>query len=80
MSYFTSSGDALSKAIKLVDDVKLEEDNCNNKKYALEIAKMREKVEKLRDHIAEAKGDHVFIETEWINKDLIICPKDPRNI
>jgi hypothetical protein len=89
--YFITSGDAIQKSFKLRDDLRIYILDIRrnvrhvDKRYA-KIAKVFEAkclkamamIRRMIKDIYKARGDAVFMETEWLDGKIICCPKNPR--
>jgi hypothetical protein len=84
-NYFITSGDAIQKTLQLIKDYEklcaakpADANKAKYYEYILELANQMENARTLLSLLYKAKGDNIFLETEWCLHKLYVLPKNPR--
>ncbi len=81
--YFITSGDAIKKTIALRNDIsiaisKLLSSYNDVLRYKLAMTTLLNSVDKMLKDLEFARGDALFLETEWYDHHLFVVPKNLR--
>lgn len=81
--YFITSGDAIKKTIMLRSDListisRVLSLYTDALRYKLALTTLLSSIDKLLSDLEFARGDALFLETEWYDHVLFVVPKNPR--
>lgn len=92
-NYYVTSGDAIQKALYMKNDIinlkkslgEISREGQDNQSFVhqslmTECDDAIRSTNKLLDNLYEARGEFVFLETEWDDHHLLCIPKNPRGM
>ena len=85
-SYFVTSGDAVQKTLKMIDDLKTIDEYLDFISEEViyvgkeDMQKRLTQAKQLLTHFTDVRGAATFLEVEWNNHVLYATPKNPRPV